>query len=342
MATMEDSQFSNEESQAEGSTNLIINYLPQALTDQEFYSIFAEIGAVNSARIIRDRSTGYSYGYGFVKYQSPKDATRAILELNGLFIMNKHIKVAYSLPSGQDNRNINLYIKGLPASATNDGLRKLFEHLGTIIECRAIPDKITGACQGIGFVLFSKREEAELAIEEMNNKMVGSASEPLIVKFSKTEQKKPPSTFGPMQHYPTQYPIQAGGPMRNMYAGSNMRGMGNMRGMSRNINRYSPISGSGYGFMNNPLSGGQTTHAPGNYIVFIYGIGPCTTEHMLWQMCSPYGTLRRVNVIKDHAKGQGKGYGFVTYGTLDEANYCVQSLNGSPFEGRSLQVSLKS
>ena len=57
-------------------TNLIINYLPQTLTDTEFNQLFATLGPLQSARILRDKRTGYSFGYGFVNYQKDKDAKR--------------------------------------------------------------------------------------------------------------------------------------------------------------------------------------------------------------------------------------------------------------------------
>ena len=77
----------------EDRTNLIINYLPQAMTDNELYSMFITVGQIVSAKIMRDKSSGYSYGYGFVHYQSPQDASKAIATLNGLQVSNKRIKV---------------------------------------------------------------------------------------------------------------------------------------------------------------------------------------------------------------------------------------------------------
>lgn len=344
-------------------TNLIINYLPQVLSDEEFYSLFATIGPVYSARIIRERSSGYSYGYGFVKYQKQEDATRAIAELNGLQILNKSIKVAYSLPAGQDNKNINVYVKGLAADATNDSLRELFEPYGNIIECRAIPDKITGLCQGIGFVLFSKKEEAEKSIEALHGSNSHGGSEPLMVKYARKDNKKP--TQPTNQYLPSwtnnsvaRVPQSARTPMATsplMQGGGPIRGMASGRG--RNFNRFSPMTGPRFGlnagqprfgfnagggqprFGINP-GGGQSHPHPG-FIVFVYGIGPHADEDTLWQMCCQFGDLKRVNVIRDYNKNQGKGYGFVTFATLQEATYCINQIDGSMYEGKLLQASLK-
>ena len=117
-------------------TNLIINYLPQNLTESELFKMFVTIGTVTNCKIMRDfrvrfifssscfsRSliilpirlqTGYSYGFGFVNYQKADDAIRAIQTLNGLQIQNKRIKVSYARPPGEDRKETNLYVTNLP------------------------------------------------------------------------------------------------------------------------------------------------------------------------------------------------------------------------------------
>ena len=58
MATTTNPPIKSEPGQA-GGTNLIINYLPQNMTDKEFYHLFSLVGPVASARVIRDKQTGY-------------------------------------------------------------------------------------------------------------------------------------------------------------------------------------------------------------------------------------------------------------------------------------------
>ena len=84
--------------EGEDRTNLIINYLPQAMTDMELYNIFSECGSIVSAKIMRDKSSGYSFGYGFVQYEAPGSASVAIENLNGMQVApNKRIKVRIKL-----------------------------------------------------------------------------------------------------------------------------------------------------------------------------------------------------------------------------------------------------
>ncbi|RWS15421.1 ELAV-like protein 2 [Dinothrombium tinctorium] len=81
----------------DSKTNLIVNYLPQTMTQEEIRSLFSSIGEVESCKLIRDKVTGQSLGYGFVNYVRPEDAEKAINTLNGLRLQNKTIKRA---PSG--------------------------------------------------------------------------------------------------------------------------------------------------------------------------------------------------------------------------------------------------
>lgn len=86
----------------EEQTNLIINYLPQSLQDDEFRTMFESIGPLKSSKVVRDKNTGYSYGFGFVDYLNPKDAATAISQLNGYRIEHKVLKVAYSRKSEEE------------------------------------------------------------------------------------------------------------------------------------------------------------------------------------------------------------------------------------------------
>ncbi|KAI4903213.1 hypothetical protein NFI96_032391, partial [Prochilodus magdalenae] len=77
----------------DSKTNLIVNYLPQNMTQEELKSLFGSIGEIESCKLVRDKITGQSLGYGFVNYVDPKDAEKAINTLNGLRLQTKTIKV---------------------------------------------------------------------------------------------------------------------------------------------------------------------------------------------------------------------------------------------------------
>jgi ELAV like protein 2/3/4 len=92
-------------------TNLIVNYLPQTMTQEEIRSLFSSIGEVESCKLIRDKVTvGQSLGYGFVNYHRAEDAMKAISTLNGLRLQNKTIKVSYARPSSEAIKGANLCV----------------------------------------------------------------------------------------------------------------------------------------------------------------------------------------------------------------------------------------
>ena len=146
-------------------TKLIVNYIPQSMTDNDFQNLFGSVGALESTKILRDNATNYSFGYGFVDYQTPESAEIAIKELNGHKILNKTLRVAFSKPQGT-SRNVNLYVSGLSPSVYEDKLKSLFEPYGEIVTVKVVKDA-SNVSRGYGFVLFKERSQADASIRSL-------------------------------------------------------------------------------------------------------------------------------------------------------------------------------
>ena len=65
--------------------------------------------------------------------------------------------------------NNNLYVGGLPYSVTETQLEEVFAAHGTVESARVITDRMTGRSRGFGFVEMSTSEEAEEAIQKLND-----------------------------------------------------------------------------------------------------------------------------------------------------------------------------
>ena len=70
------------------------------MIDTELYSMFITLGPIVSAKIMRDKNSGYSFGYGFVQYENPADAAKAIQQLNGLQVANNKRIIILSILVG--------------------------------------------------------------------------------------------------------------------------------------------------------------------------------------------------------------------------------------------------
>ncbi|XP_052868215.1 sex-lethal homolog isoform X2 [Anopheles cruzii] len=179
-------------------TNLIVNYLPQDMTEQEMYSIFANMGPIESCRLMRDlKQTGYSYGFGFVNYLTEDAAQRAIKCLNGYPVRNKRLKVSYARPQSDDIKETNLYITNLPRSITEEQLDIIFGKYGTIVQKNILRDKLTGQPRGVAFVRFNKREEAQEAISALNNVIPQGGTQPLIVRVAEDHGRAKAALYVP-------------------------------------------------------------------------------------------------------------------------------------------------
>ena len=74
-------------------TKLYVGSLPYTTTDQQLQELFAQHGTVSSAKVISDRYTGRSRGFGFVEMATSEDADQAISKLNNTNLEGRNIKV---------------------------------------------------------------------------------------------------------------------------------------------------------------------------------------------------------------------------------------------------------
>lgn len=77
---------------------LYVGNLPFSAQDADLQSIFAEAGTVTSARVITDRETGRSKGFGFVEMSTDEEAAKAITMFNGGQFEGRTISVAEAKP----------------------------------------------------------------------------------------------------------------------------------------------------------------------------------------------------------------------------------------------------
>lgn len=77
---------------------LYVGNLPFSVSDQDLQDLFSAHGAVDSARVITDRHTGRSKGFGFVEMPTDDEATRAIETLNSKDFQGRQITVSEARP----------------------------------------------------------------------------------------------------------------------------------------------------------------------------------------------------------------------------------------------------
>ncbi len=80
------------------SMNLYVGNLSYDTSESELRDLFAVYGEVESAKIITDRDTGRTKGFGFVEMSSRSEGEKAMAELNGRDVDGRQIKVNEAKP----------------------------------------------------------------------------------------------------------------------------------------------------------------------------------------------------------------------------------------------------
>jgi RNA recognition motif-containing protein len=79
-------------------TKLYVGGLPYSSTEQQLQELFSQQGAVTSVKIITDRYTGQSRGFGFVEMATGEAAQKAITALNGTQLDGRTLTVNEAKP----------------------------------------------------------------------------------------------------------------------------------------------------------------------------------------------------------------------------------------------------
>lgn len=223
-------------------TNLYVKQFPLTWDDAKFKETFAAFGNISSAAMSKDEE-GKSKGFGFVNYDNHESAAKAVEELHGKVITEgdatftlyvgraqKKADRERELKSRQDNANLeraskfqgmNLYVKNIADTITDEQFREAFAPYGTITSARIMREGSEAkTSKGFGFVCFTSQEDANKAVAEMNGKVL--EGKPLVVTFYQKKDFRRAQLAAQYAPQNMRFPPQgmAGGmpmPFMNMY-----------------------------------------------------------------------------------------------------------------------------
>ncbi|KAJ9153770.1 hypothetical protein P3X46_027177 [Hevea brasiliensis] len=146
--------------------------------------------SVKGAKVVTDRITGRSKGYGFVRFDDENEQRRAMVEMNGQYCSTRPMRVgsaATKRPAVQqfqnasfqntqgnqgenDPNNTTIFVGALDPSVSDDHLRQVFSKYGELVHVK-IP-----AGKRCGFVQFANRACAEQALLMLNGTQLAGQS----------------------------------------------------------------------------------------------------------------------------------------------------------------------
>uniref|UniRef100_A0A8D8FUQ1 Polyadenylate-binding protein n=1 Tax=Culex pipiens TaxID=7175 RepID=A0A8D8FUQ1_CULPI len=175
-------------------TNIHVNNFGYRLYFESFRALFEPFGTMIDYRVVKHN--GKSRGFGNVTFEKLKSAALAMGELNGKNLGEGLKLKLESVPRPSSDgegppkhdQGVCLYIKIMEASVSNERLQDLFSPFGPLISVKVFAG-VNGLDQRAGFVRFVSKEDATLAIAEMDGKIIGNGL--LSVTFALVKDAKP-------------------------------------------------------------------------------------------------------------------------------------------------------
>ncbi|OJJ34060.1 hypothetical protein ASPWEDRAFT_114017, partial [Aspergillus wentii DTO 134E9] len=168
---------------------LFVGNLSWNVDEEWLRSEFESFGELAGARIVTERDSGRSRGFGYVEFTNSADAAKAYAEKKDTELDGRKINLDYASgrPSnnaagGQDRAQARarsfgdqaspesdtLFVGNIPFSANEDSLSEVFGEKGSILGIRLPTDPESGRPKGFGYVQFSSVDEARQAYNDLN------------------------------------------------------------------------------------------------------------------------------------------------------------------------------
>lgn len=175
--------------EVEEPVTLFVGRLSWNIDDEWLKREFEPIGGVISARVMMERATGKSRGYGYVDFENKAAADKALSEMQGKEIDGRPINLDLSTGKPKsanapgddrakkfgDSRSApsdTLFVGNLSFNAERNNLMEAFSAYGTVMTCRIPTHPDTQQPKGFGYVQFASVDEATAALEGLNGQYI--------------------------------------------------------------------------------------------------------------------------------------------------------------------------
>ncbi|XVE70015.1 hypothetical protein DITRI_Ditri10aG0037700 [Diplodiscus trichospermus] len=177
------------------------------MDENYLHSCFASTGEIASIKVIRNKQTGLSEGYGFVEFFSHATAEKVLQNYSGILMPNTEqpLRLNWATFStgekhSENGSDLSIFVGDLAADVTDSVLHETFaSKYPSVKAAKVVIDANTGRSKGYGFVRFGDDTERSLAMTEMNG--VYCSSRPMRIG---------PATPRKSSGYQQQYSSQGG------------------------------------------------------------------------------------------------------------------------------------
>ena len=202
------------ESRFEDRNDVYVGNMPFDLEEGELTNMISDaLGSdleSSSIRIIRDRDTGRSRGFGYISFDSKEEAEESVEKLQGLSASGREFRVNVSVPKDQRpprepraprEQGPSVFIGNLDFNIENEEVVSLCQDVlgeGFVKRVRIAVDRNTGRSRGFGHLDFETEEDAATALEKLAGAEL--AGRQLRVDVAQRREDRPPRQRRENQH----------------------------------------------------------------------------------------------------------------------------------------------
>jgi polyadenylate-binding protein len=159
----------------------------------DLYKYFTSKGyKLKGAKVVLHKKTSKPLGYGYLQFHSKEEADRCLNDMNNTVLNGLPLRIVHSYSKFEANERANLLVKSIEKDVSQQELYDIFRQYGDIVSCKleTYPD---GKSRGYAYIQFATEEEADKAIEAMNDKEINGKK----IEVVRHEKKDKRETTGP-------------------------------------------------------------------------------------------------------------------------------------------------
>jgi len=354
------------------SASLYVGDLAPEVTEALLFEIFNAVGPVASVRVCRDAATRRSLGYAYVNFHRVEDAERALDTMNFKNIRNKACRIMWSHrdPSLRRSGLGNIFVKNLAKSIDNKRLYDTFSMFGNILSCKVSTNR-GGDSLGYGFVHYESEEAAQTAISRVDGKVI--AGEKVNVSAFKSRKDRGGNKFRFTNVYVKNLPVIPKEQLEEIFGkyGTVTSSMISQTAGTDKVFAFVNFATPEMAAAAVEATNGMKIQDKELYVVraqkkeerekelrerfemlrverqrknagtnlYVKNLSDDMAEDKLREEFGTFGDITSVKIMSD-ATGKSKGFGFVCFGSSEEATKAVTEMNGKMVDNKPLYVAL--
>jgi polyadenylate-binding protein len=327
-----------------GVGNIFVKNLHESIDNKQLYDTFSLFGNILSCKVVTDRETGLSKGYGYVHYETAEAANAAIDKLDGMLIDGQEVQVGHFVRRNErpgQNDWTNCYVKKIPFEWDDAKLMEEFSQFGEVLSASAAvglrkPQRKKPAPKPEE----GEEKEGEKPEEAAEGDEATDEPEEEDKKESETQEKKIETLgYGFVNFADHDAAVAAVEAMdgrklmttldgdeieQEMYVGRAQKKSERERELrskyeAEKMDRISKFQGVN---------------------LYIKNLDDTVTDDQLRDEFATMGTITSARVMKDMKDGRSRGFGFVCFSTPEESTRAVNEMNGKLIANKPIFVAL--